>query len=870
MKLRQWRQAFLPFFSLICELIIPNKTKNADLGTNESSKTTRVVPSPLASIQYAILALGWATSSMSALALARVKTGTVCPVGWQWGGLTKCAQATICALDAVTLTCGAQLYNHEAETNENISELLATILVIAAGCVLLLAFPFWLIGSSFYLVFKLQSLDVWDLLLDSLVASTALLSGLSLLADFHPTSVALFVSEVGSFGYWYPSFKFARAIPAVSLDEFVRKSLLATMFAGLLWRLAVSPSYPPRTHVSRLHRWLFLFHAGIVVFTVVSWRLLSTTSIGLPISQAIEKLVSSARIEKAAWDAQAASSQTLSDAVVEYKKRYGMPPPPNFDKWYEFAIECKSSVIDDFGQIHDDILPFWGVEPSKIRERTAQLMEYANIEMGGLSIQNGTVYQSPHIPGTHRWMTDSLEKMIEPFAKWLPDMVLAINLADECRVAVPFQDMQALKATAKDAISRVVLDNIDGTTKQASSGPDVGQGWAFGFPEPKSYRDPSNPGQVAPAFTDYHGKQIYYDWIAATCPPNSVARNSRWWDWSTLCSSCLAPHSLMTCDGAIVANTTLAHNLCHQPDVAYLDGFLMSPAVMVGSTSLFPVFSQARVGGFSDVLIPSPWDFNENSAYTEQEDMAWAEKTNGLYWRGSSSDGFAAHSLWAGFLRARFVHEAYDMEVRRSEKADTQDSLHINVSFVGGMSRCAATDCATELDSFRRWSTITTTQSGEGSVHDYSEKKATASLPPVLPFGENWRFRHLMDMDGAGFSGRFRSFMQSRSLVYRAAFFRTWYDERILAWHDYIPIDVRLGSGLWSVLDYLAGGPGTKLSSSDSQGGSETAQKVADQGRNWALKALRREHMQVYMFRLLLEWGRVTNDARETLVYDTK
>ncbi|KAM4056663.1 putative capsular associated protein [Hirsutella rhossiliensis] len=498
-----------------------------------------------------------------------------------------------------------------------------------------------------------------------------------------------------------------------------------------------------------------------------------------------------------------------------------MPPPPNFDKWYEYAVKSKSSIIDDFGQIYNDILPFWGVEPSKIRESTARLMSYGHIEMGGLSIQNGTIHQSPHIPGTHRWMTNMVEKMIEPFAQWLPDMVLAINLADECRVSVPFQDMEALKATAQSTMSRVGGNNKTAKAKQATCGPDGEHGWSFDFPE-----------------------QVYYDWIASTCPPGSAARSSRWWDWSSVCSACLAPHSLMTREGAIVANNTLAHDLCHQPDVAKLDGFISSPTVLMGSNRLLPVFSQSRVGGFSDILIPSPWDFEDRSAYVDEEDVLWSNKTNGLYWRGSSTDGFAARGRWAGFLRARFVHEAYQ-RAKGMDNTGSQDQLRINVSFVG--------------DIPRQWTTVTTDRREAAP----QESPATG-LPSPLPFKESWHFRHLMDMDGAGFSGRFLGFLRSHSLVYRAALFKTWYDERLFGWHDYVPVDVRLGSGFWSALYYLAG-----VSETTSSGklGADTARRMAEQGRESASSVLRREDMHVYMFRLLLEWGRATADDREALAY---
>ena len=46
-----------------------------------------------------------------------------------------------------------------------------------------------------------------------------------------------------------------------------------------------------------------------------------------------------------------------------------------------------------------------------------------------------------------------------------------------------------------------------------------------------------------------------------------------------------------------------------------------------------------------------------------------------------------------------------------------------------------------------------------------------------------------------------------------------------------------------------------------------TAQKLANQGREWANKVLRREDIEVYMFRLLLEYGRICDDNRDRIGY---
>jgi hypothetical protein len=53
----------------------------------------------------------------------------------------------------------------------------------------------------------------------------------------------------------------------------------------------------------------------------------------------------------------------------------------------------------------------------------------------------------------------------------------------------------------------------------------------------------------------------------------------------------------------------------------------------------------------------------------------------------------------------------------------------------------------------------------------------------------------------------------------------------------------------------------------DIEGRPAQAAFIADQGRKWALKALRAEDASVYTFRLLLEYGRLVDDQRDKIGY---
>lgn len=140
-------------------------------------------------------------------------------------------------------------------------------------------------------------------------------------------------------------------------------------------------------------------------------------------------------------------SQTLEAAVAEYKRRYGIPPPPNFDNWYTFARLKGVQLIDEYDTVYKTLLPFWGVSPATIRARAREAIGYPDNMLMGLGIRDG---QASVVTGGPDWLQQAAVGMIQNFVKWLPDMDLAFNTHDEPRVVVPHDDLSRLVRIALD------------------------------------------------------------------------------------------------------------------------------------------------------------------------------------------------------------------------------------------------------------------------------------------------------------------------------------------------------------------------------------------------------------------------------------
>jgi hypothetical protein len=589
-----------------------------------------------------------------------------------------------------------------------------------------------------------------------------------------------------------------------------------------------------------------VFYLGLLILFLVRASLWLSRSTYVSYHP-IELLMYEAQASHAEYRAHAAHSRNIVEAVRTYKLRYGRHPPPGFQHWYEYATARNSVVIDIYDRINEDMLPFYALSPAEIRQRTWAMISNPWNDAAGISIRDHQVSISENVVPTHRWMLDGVVEMISKFAEFLPDMDLAFNLNDECRVTVPWEDIELMRRTG------AAFGGLDQTPKNLFSN-NRAEGWQAVPEEPN--------GDSPLKAVSFH--RTFYDFGNIGCPTKSPARTQRIWDFNRLCTACAAPHSL----GAFLANWTLAGDICHQPDLADLHGLYLSPAAYKGTHELYPIFSQSKAHGYNDILYPSAWNYMDKAKYDpsdEHPDPVFSLKNNTtVFWRGATSEGVSpGQGQWRGMSRQRFIHNANNingsepefslllpaggdgnrMSYKPTHIRALTNVLSTDIHIVDFIARCGGKDCGTQANEF-------------------------AALVAPTDFQSHWQYKYLLDLDGAGFSGRFLPFLQSHSLPFKAALFREWWDERVTPWWHFVPLDLR-GHGFWATLAYFAGihadsarqsGVGWGVPAHESE-----AAQIAHQGKKWAEQALRKEDMEIYFFRLLLEWGRLTDDRREEL-----
>lgn len=66
-------------------------------------------------------------------------------------------------------------------------------------------------------------------------------------------------------------------------------------------------------------------------------------------------------------------SKTLADAVVEYRRRYGIDPPAGFDEWFKWARERNVELVDEYDLMMRDVLPHHALSPETFIKRSEAL-----------------------------------------------------------------------------------------------------------------------------------------------------------------------------------------------------------------------------------------------------------------------------------------------------------------------------------------------------------------------------------------------------------------------------------------------------------------------------------------------------------------
>lgn len=526
-------------------------------------------------------------------------------------------------------------------------------------------------------------------------------------------------------------------------------------------------------------------------------------------------------------------SKSLAEAVGEYRRRNGIAPPPNFDKWYEFATRNGVVMVDEFDSINQMLLPFWAVKPSTLRSRVANALGHEDSAMIAVAIRHGAI---ENFENGDEWQQQATMGMMKEFVQYLPDMDLGFNIHDEPRVIVPNNLLNSMIAKARDEVLPQVAKHSAPRNSFSERPKDLNDGTRF----------------VETSTTRFNRFAHQQTWTHSrlSCPANSQAQTFEDYAPDNLTAYAAGPLNY-------VYNATAFSDICNTPSFSSTFGFFERPNAFNIIHELTPVFSQSKISSFQDLLYPSPWYWFGKVGYDETRDTTWDNKTNSLFWRGSTTGGFSRNGGWRRQHRQHIVRR-----LNAPEKAQ----VLVPGSEAVGNDGAATCYSITEVDrrSFKHLINVTFSHVGQCDPGDCDAQREFFEVTEHVDGQNAWYHKHLLDMDGNAFSGRFYSFLKSRSLTYKMAVFREWHAEWLKPWVHYIPLSLK-GDEHLDLIRWFSGDVTTdvegkpqkaKLPDKGGNGdslGERKAREIAQRSTEWHDKVLRNVDFEAWLFRLLLE-----------------
>ncbi|KAL6703641.1 hypothetical protein ACN47E_009501 [Coniothyrium glycines] len=534
-------------------------------------------------------------------------------------------------------------------------------------------------------------------------------------------------------------------------------------------------------------------------------------------------------------------SNDVHAAAAEYRARRGRHPPPGFDAWFEYARQNSAVMIEElFDQIYRDMNPFWGVSPGAMRDFTAQWDDLILVENGTASIT------STHDAGTpHDRMTAWLEA-VQNMEHLLPDLRMAVNVMDEGRVVVPWEDIDEYMGEERRTRRLIpAADTISKFQQVNEAAVDQSSQHLYAFLDPD--------------------KRRFWDVVRLGCPPQAPARY-RAAATSFRGPPLLPPHWPTRSLQGYVTNWTYVRDPCEHPLLQETHGSFVEPVSISVTDKLVPIFGESKLSVNNDILIPPAAYLSSNFSsglYSDADSHGgtWSDKKGSVMWRGVASGGRNREENWTRFHRHRFVSMLNGTYVRQIEISPTAVGQGQNFRLPSyatyHLQSAKRTDLGTWLNEIADvgFTRLLCWPPTEEPTCNYTD--AYFKIMPQVPMAEQYNSKLLPDIDGNSFSGRYLAFLRSTSVPVKATIYSEWHDDRLIPWLHFIPMDNTFVD-VYGILDYFIG-------TDENEARDDAARKIAIRGKEWAKKVLRKEDMQIYLFRLLLEYARLCDDNREVL-----
>ncbi|KAL1405284.1 hypothetical protein Q8F55_008911 [Vanrija albida] len=527
----------------------------------------------------------------------------------------------------------------------------------------------------------------------------------------------------------------------------------------------------------------------------------------------------------------------VADAAADYEREFKMKPPRGFDNWYKFtqqAVPRNVAAGSMYPLAHKPFEQFLSLSPKEVRKR----IEAGSVKGGHFTltfVPEGEGDEGTACPEDGSWLPKDWHDRGRGRLKVGGPMGWKWRCNNTITLLAPLLPKFPQEMFSMDPPFTMVFNAHDGPNGMVH----------------RSFQDRAEAmGRSGKVWQDGQLSNI-----------ESSMRNTNGWQWACPDNTPLKESAIdvvlndeqqpskrsQASAKKFVADFYKSTDICHNPQFRDLHAFALKDE-RIYNNPLSPVVSVCRTLRNSD-LAGIPLD----AVYQNPPYLEWEKKTDAkLFWRGSATGISQNKNMpWRQSQRQRLHYFANNK---------TEGSAPIIV----GRSSGPVVEEYPVKQMVAEWFDIGLA----GKPHQCSDDDGTCEevrnefewREPVRG-NKGLLYKYVIDVDGNGWSSRFRRLLSGNNVVLKSTAFPEWFNDILVPWYHYVPIQTDY-SDVFDIMAYFRGAPDGSTAGRD-----DVAREISKNAMEFVHNHWRVSDMHAYFFLVVLEYWRMFAEDREWASY---
>ncbi|KAE8538024.1 hypothetical protein D1P53_006091 [Cryptococcus gattii VGV] len=540
----------------------------------------------------------------------------------------------------------------------------------------------------------------------------------------------------------------------------------------------------------------------------------------------VEMLIERGKKHAEDMERRIASVKSVKDSAKDYVLSFGMQPPRGFDAWYAYTQSVPAPHPPPLPSliplVHEPMLPFLSHPAALLRTRVEELRDNDGSIFTLTFVPDGQGDRGTACPANGKWHTkdwhvrDKGMVLVRGAAAWswrcnntlslllpllplMPEEMFSQNPPLELAFSIDDGPRGMVHNTFRErseALARSGRLWSEAQLHQAEQAMRWTYGWSWSCPENTPLKGRGSD-LVLNDLTDI---------VSADAESQDVAE-----------------------DKTFIADFDKGIDYCMNPDLMNLHHILLSEQYRA-AVNLVPALATCRTKWNSD-LVGVPLD----GVHETVEFIPWEKKEiNKAFWRGTATGLFHDKlNAWRQSQRERLHWFGNNMtgtvplllpdgSIKYWDRADLVDKWS-DVGLSGGPTQCNVEDGTCDV------------MAEEIDFKDRVSKE------------DGIKYKYVIDVDGNGWSSRFRRLLQGNNVVFKSTLYPEWFHDMLIPWYHYVPTKLDY-SDIFDILAFFQGSPDGSIPGRD-----DLAKEIAAHAHEFVQERWREEDMRSFMYLLILE-----------------